>query len=89
MTEATSEVPDGTERVTISLPRTVAREVRAAAEDEHVTISGWVGQSIQDRLLVRRMRTVLDEYQAEHGEITEEEIAAVRREGDERSARWR
>lgn len=89
MSPATDESPDGSERVTISLPRAVAREVRAAADDEHATISGWVAQSIQDRLLVRRMRTFLDEYQAEFGEITDEEIAAVRQEAEERSAPWR
>ena len=51
-------------------------------------MSGWVADSVQDRLLVRRMRAYLADYEAEHGKITDEEIAGVRRQAAERSAQW-
>lgn len=81
--------PEGTERLTVSLPRRVARALRAAAKEDQTSVSGWVTSSLQDRLLVRGMREYLDEYQAEFGVITDEEIQTVRRELDERSASWR
>ena len=74
--------------MTVSLPTQLARALRAAAEEEHVSVSGWIADSVQDRLLVRRMRTYLADYEAEHGEITDEEIAEVRRQASERSAQW-
>jgi hypothetical protein len=88
MTAAPSESAGGTERVTVSLPTQLARALRAAAEDENVSISGLVATSIHEQLLVRRMRAFLDDYEAEHGEITDEEIAEVRRRVAERSAPW-
>lgn len=86
---AAADEPSGTERVTVSLPRQLARELRIAAEDEHTSVSGWVAESVQNRLLVRRMRAYIEEYEREFGEITDEEIAEVRRRVDERSAPWR
>ena len=83
------EGSEGTERVTVSLPRQVARALRVAAKEDRTSVSGLVASSLRDRLRVRGMRKYLDEYQAEFGKITDEEIAAVRREAEERSAPWR
>jgi hypothetical protein len=89
MSAAADEIPGGTERLTVSLPSHVARALRVAAEEEHTSVSGWVAESIRDRLLVLGMKAYIADYEREFGEITDEEIAAVRREVEERSAPWR
>lgn len=75
----------GTERVTISLPTQLSRDLRVAAEKERVSVSRWVADSVHDRLLIRRMRDYLDDYEAEFGEISDGEIATARAESTERS----
>lgn len=70
------------------MPRQVARALRVAAKEDQTSVSGWVADSLQDRLLVRGMREYLDEYQAEFGKITDEDIDAAERRMAERSAPW-
>lgn len=89
MSAAAEEISEGTERVTVSLPRHVARALRIAAEEDHTSVSGWVAESIHDRLLVLGMKAYITDYEKEFGEITDEEIAAAERRMDERSAPWR
>lgn len=78
-----------TERLTVSLPAELARTIRAAAADDAVSVSRWVVDSVADRLLLRQLRDYLAGYEAEFGEITDEEIARTRRELDDRSRPWR
>ncbi|CAN5150838.1 hypothetical protein BH20ACT5_BH20ACT5_08250 [soil metagenome] len=78
-----------TERLTVSVPADLARTIRAAAAEDAVSVSRWVVDSVEDRLLLRRMRDYLAGYEAEFGEITDEEIARTRRELDDRSRPWR
>jgi hypothetical protein len=87
---AAAEQPDPrVERVTISLPASIGRALRAAADAEHVSVSRWVADSIQDRLLLVQMADYVREYEAEYGEISDEDIARTRAELSERSRSWR
>ena len=87
---AAAEQPDPrAERLTISLPPSLAGALRAAAEEEHSSVSRWVADSIHDRLLLRQMTQYVSEYEAEHGEITDDEIARTRAEVEQRSRPWR
>jgi hypothetical protein len=87
---AALEQPDPrAERVTISLPAPLGRALRAAADQEHVSVSRWVADSIQDRLLLMQMADYIREYEAEYGEISDEDIARARAELAERGRPWR
>jgi len=79
----------GTERLTVSLPADLARSIRAAAAADAVSVSRWVVDSVEDRMLLRRMRDYLAGYEAEFGEITDEEITRIRGELPDGSQRWR
>ncbi len=82
--------PEGrTERLTVSLPAEVARTIRAAAAEDAVSVSRWVVDSVEDRLLLRRMRDYLASYEADFGLITDEEIARTRRELNASRQPWR
>lgn len=69
-----------TERLTVSLAPDVAEAIRTAAAEDAVSVSRWVVDSVEDRLLLRRMRDYLDSYEADFGAITDEEIARTRAE---------
>lgn len=56
----------------------LAREVRAAAERSGESLSGWMAEAADRRLKLEAMRFVLDDYEAEHGVIGEDELAAAR-----------
>jgi hypothetical protein len=85
-----AERPDPrVERVTISLPTPIGRALRAAADAEHVSVSRWVADSIQDRLLLMQMADYIREYEAEYGEISDEDMARTRAELAQRSRPWR
>ncbi len=81
--------PRGTERLTVSLPAQLSRALRAAAEEEQVSVSRWVADSVRDRLLLRRMKAYIADYEAEFGEISDEEMAQARTEAAGRSRQWR
>ena len=89
VSDAAEQSDPRTERLTISLPAQLSRALRAAADEEHVSISRWVADSVQDRLLLRQMAEYIREYEAEYGEISDEEIARTRAEVEERSRPWR
>ena len=73
--------------MSISFAPELGDAVRASAERAGVTLSEWLAEAAQAKLqaeegeeagLQRRMRGLdeyLDEYEAEHGAFTEEELA--------------
>ncbi|MGH8909514.1 MAG: hypothetical protein ACRD0K_24200 [Egibacteraceae bacterium] len=81
--------PRGVERLTVSLPAQLSRALRAAAEEERASVSRWVADAVQDRLLLRRMRAYIADYEAEFGEISDQEMAQARAEATARSQQWR
>jgi hypothetical protein len=67
------------DRMTVSLPPEVGKAVREAARREHVSVSSYVTSVLEERLRRLLLRQALDEWAAEDGPLTEEEIQEARR----------
>ena|GEM_PF-2800981 len=63
-------------RVTITLPAELLDEVRASSD--RGAVSSWIAEAIAERLSRERLAGAIAEYEAEHGAITEADIAAAR-----------
>jgi len=68
------------ERFSISLEQDLAARVRARAGAEGTAISAWVAEALDRRLRNDGLRSVVADWQREHGAFTEEEL---RRAGEE------
>jgi hypothetical protein len=66
------------DRISIAVPPELGKAVRDAAEEEGLSVSAWVSQAAADKVRNRLLRAFLDEYQAEHGAFTAEELARAR-----------
>lgn len=71
-------------RVTVTVDDAALTAARAAVRDGGAeSLSSWVNSALIEKAARDRrqamLRRALAEYEAEHGEITEEEIAAQRR----------
>lgn len=66
-------------KLTISLPEDLAETIRAEAEAEGTTVSAWLAERARRALLFAESRAALAEYEAEHGQIAEEELEKARR----------
>lgn len=58
-----------------SMDEDLLAEIAEAAEEEGVTLSAWLAQAAEERLGLRGLRKLIDEWQLEHGAFTEEERA--------------
>jgi hypothetical protein len=67
------------EKLSISVERDLAAQVRAAAKSQGASLSAYVADAVAHRLRLEEGRRVLAAWEAEHGEITERERAAARR----------
>lgn len=67
------------ERLTISLDADLAEAIRVAAEADAENVSSWIAEASRRRLSREGLRAVIKDWEDEHGEITEEEMAAVRK----------
>lgn len=65
------------ERITISLDADLAELVKAAADEDSLNVSAWFGDAARQRLASRRLRTVIDDWEQEHGAFSEDELAAA------------
>lgn len=65
------------ERISVTVPADIARQVREAAEHASETISGWLTTAAQHRIRLDTGRQLLAEYEAEHGAVTEQERATI------------
>lgn len=65
-------------RLAISLDRELARQIRRSAAGEPTSV--WLADAARQKLRSEGLMEVVREYEAEHGEITEEEMRAVERE---------
>lgn len=59
----------------ISLPADLADAIEAAATLEGSTVSGWIAATAAHRLRIDAGRRALVEWEAEHGALTQEELA--------------
>jgi hypothetical protein len=62
------------DRITISLHGELGRAVRAAAEREGKSVSGWLSEAATDRLRNELLGTALGHWVAERGAPTDEEM---------------
>jgi len=67
------------DKMSISLPADLGEEVRELAASSGLGLSGWLAQAAAERVRQENLQAFLDQYEAECGEFTEEELAAARR----------
>ena len=67
------------EKLSLLFGRDRAAQARAAAKSQGASLSAYVADAVAHRLRLEEGRRVLAAWEAEHGEITERERAAVRR----------
>lgn len=67
------------ERITISLDADLAEAIRVAAEADAENVSSWIADASRRRLSREGLRAVIKDWEDIHGEITAEEMAAVRK----------
>jgi hypothetical protein len=67
------------EKMSLSIPKALARQARREAKAEGISVSAWVARAIEKQTKLAGMKKLLEEYEAEHGVITEEELEAVRK----------
>jgi len=70
----------GSEKLAVSFDRGLAGRVRrAASKRASGNISAWLAEAAREQLRIEAGLSLLKEYEEEHGAITKEEIAEVRR----------
>src|SRR5687767_6067209 len=62
------------DKISISLPSDLGAKVRSHARKADKTVSAWLGEAAAAKVRNEGLREVLDEYQAEFGAFSEEEI---------------
>jgi hypothetical protein len=67
-------------KVTITLPEDLLAQLLAAAQEEDAPVSRLVAAAVEHELRQRAGRKFIEDWQAEHGTFTPEEIAAARAE---------
>lgn len=67
-------------RFSVSFDEDLAAEVQAAAQGSRQSVSAWLAEAAHRRLKSDGLLAVVADWEAEHGEITEEELEAARRE---------
>jgi post-segregation antitoxin (ccd killing protein) len=67
-----------TAKVSVTIDDAVLRELRKLARRRGATLSAHVSETLAEDLRRRKLAKLIEEYEAEHGEITESELARVR-----------
>lgn len=65
------------DRLSITVDAELGLAVRAAATASGMSLSSWVAEAVAASIRQRNMREFLDDWQAEQGAFTEEELAAA------------
>ena len=63
--------------LSISLDDEIVTRAARLAESQGVTLSDLIGRGLRDQLILADGRAAMDEWQAEHGAFTAEELAAA------------
>ena len=63
------------DRLSLSLDPVLCSEVRRSAREAGVSVSAWVADTAQAKLRLEGLGEFLDEWEAEHGPFTDEELA--------------
>ncbi len=82
------------EKYSASMDDVLLADARADAEAEGLTLSSWLADAAADRLRLKDLHHLVDEWEAEHGAISvaeldavEDKVAAARRSAEERRRR--
>lgn len=73
------DVAMAVERITISLDADLAEAIRVAAQADAENVSSWIADASRRRLSREGLLAVIKDWEAIHGEITAEEMAAARK----------
>lgn len=65
------------ERISVTVPTDIARQVREAAEHASQSISDWLTIAAQHCLRLDAGRQLLAEYEVEYSAVTEQERATI------------
>ena len=84
----------GAEKYSASMDDVLLADARADAEAEGLTLSSWLADAAADRLRLKALRRLVDEWEAGHGAISvaeldalEDKVAEARRSAKERRRR--
>ena len=82
------------EKYSASMDDVLLVRVRTDAEAEGLTLSSWLADAAADRLRLKALHRLVDDWEAEHGAISaaelnalEEKVAEARRSAKDRHAR--
>lgn len=67
------------EKYSASMDDELLEQARAAAEREGVSLSSWLAGAAAHQLRLRALEEMIEEWEAQHGAITAEELEAVER----------
>ena len=65
-------------KLAISIEPGVAHQVETAAAEDGVSVSAWMTDAARRALRIRDGLAAVAEWEREHGELTDEEMAAAR-----------
>ena len=65
------------EKYSASMDDVLLRDARADAEAEGLTLSAWLADAAADRLRLKAVRHLVNEWEAEHGAISVAELDAL------------
>ncbi len=65
------------EKYSASMEDRLLANVRADADYEGLTLSGWIAEAAADRLRIKALRQLIGEWEAEHGDISAAELDAL------------
>lgn len=66
------------EKFAVSFPPELLAQIRSDAETHGESLSGWLLDAAARKLRAIAARAALESFEAQHGEISEEELAEVR-----------
>jgi hypothetical protein len=66
-------------KLAITVDFDVHQQVLAAAQQDGISVSAWMTEAARRTLLIRDGLAAVAEWEAEHGELTAEEMAAAHR----------
>ena len=61
--------------LSVSLPDDLARDATELARKEGIPLSAWLSRAAAHRIRIERGLAAVREWEAEHGELTAEELA--------------
>lgn len=64
-------------KLSVALDDAVAQEVALAADRAGVSVSAWLNHAAENELAIEAGLDAVREWEAEHGELTAEELAAA------------